>query len=232
MMEIRPEEIIGMIDHAVLAPDATRDDVLAACELCAELRTASICIHPRWVELAVAALEGTEVNVGTVAGFPLGATTSEVKAFEARQAVARGADEIDMVLAITALKSGDHSAVREDIAAVVGAAYAANLEEPVVKVILETCYLTDEEKRVAVQLAVGAGADFVKTSTGLGPEGATVENVRLLREVAPESVGVKAAGGIRTLADCRAMIEAGANRIGTSSTRKIAEELHAAGSAG
>jgi len=217
--------IIPMIDHAVLTPDATRDDVLAGCRLVAELQTASICIHPRWVETAVEALRGSPVPVGTVAGFPLGATTSEVKAFEARQAIARGADEIDMVIAITALKSGDHAAVRDDIAAVVGSAYAANLEEPTVKVILETCYLTEDEIRVAVELAVGAGADFVKTSTGLGPEGATVENVRLLRELAPDRVGVKAAGGIRTVEDCLAMIDAGANRLGTSSTRKIAEEL-------
>ena len=137
----------------------------------------------------------------------------------------RGADEVDMVLAITSLKSGDYDAVREDVAAVLGAAYAASATEPVVKVILETCYLTDEEKRIAVELAVEAGANFVKTSTGLGPEGATVENVRLLRELAPEGVGVKAAGGIRTVADCLAMMDAGANRLGSSSTRKIAEEL-------
>jgi deoxyribose-phosphate aldolase len=214
-----------MIDHAVLAPDATRDDVLAGCELAAELETASICIHPRWVETAVKALKGSPVIVGTVAGFPLGATTSEVKSYEARQAVSRGADEIDMVLAITSLKSGEYDAVLSDIAAVVGSAYAANLEEPKVKVILETCYLTEAEICTAVALAVEAGADLVKTSTGLGPEGATVENVRLLRECAPDSVGVKAAGGIRTVEDCAAMIDAGATRIGTSSTAKIAEEL-------
>jgi len=219
--------IVPMIDHAVLAPDATRDDVLAACELCAELGTASICIHPRWVELAVEALAGSPVRVGTVVGFPLGATTSEVKASETRQAVARGADEIDMVLAITALKSGYHDAVRDDIAAVVGAAYAADMQKPVVKVILETCYLTDEEKRIAVEVAVEAGVDFVKTSTGLGPEGATVENVRLLRELAPAHVGVKAAGGIRTVDDCLAMIDAGATRLGCSATGTIAEELGA-----
>ncbi len=219
------DRIIPMIDHAVLAPDATRDDVLAGCELVAEVGTASICIHPRWVTVAAEALQGSPVAVGTVAGFPLGATTSEVKAFEARQAFARGADEIDMVLAITALKSGDYAAVRDDVAAVVGAAYIADAEEPVVKVILETCYLTDEEKRIAVELAVEAGAHFVKTSTGLGPEGATVANVRLLRELAPEHVGVKAAGGIRTVEDCLAMIDAGANRLGCSSTRKIADGL-------
>jgi len=217
--------IIPMIDHAVLAPDATRDDVLAGCELVVELQTASICIHPRWVETAVEALNGSPVTVGTVVGFPLGANTKEVKALEARQAVSRGADEIDMVMAFTSLKSGDTTAVLDDIAAVVGATYAANVEEPTVKVILETCYLTDDEIRTAVRLAVEAGADFVKTSTGLGPEGATVENVRLLRECAPDGVGVKAAGGIRTVEDCLAMMDAGATRIGTSSTAAIAEEL-------
>jgi deoxyribose-phosphate aldolase len=217
--------IIPMIDHAVLAPDATRDDVLAGCELAAELETATICVHPRWVEVAVEALEDSAVTVGTVAGFPLGATTSEVKAYEARQAVSRGADEIDMVLAISSLKSGDKTDVLDDIAAVVGAVYTANLEEGVVKVILETCYLTDDEIRVAVELAVEAGADFVKTSTGLGPEGATAENVTLLRELAPEGIGVKAAGGIRTVEDCLAMMDAGATRIGTSSTAAIAEAL-------
>jgi deoxyribose-phosphate aldolase len=217
--------IIPMIDHAVLAPDATRDDVLAGCELVAELETATICVHPRWVEAAVEALEDAPVTVGTVAGFPLGATTKEVKAQEARQAVSRGADEVDMVISITSLKSGDEIAVLDDIAAVVGAVYSADLEEPVVKVILETCYLTEDEIRTAVELAVEAGADFVKTSTGLGSEGATVENVRLLRELAPDDVGVKAAGGIRTVDDCLAMIDAGATRIGTSSTAAIAEEL-------
>ncbi|MFP4248538.1 MAG: deoxyribose-phosphate aldolase [Armatimonadota bacterium] len=217
--------IISMIDHAVLAPDATRDDVLAGCELVAELRTASICVHPRWVPTAVEALKDSPVPVGTVAGFPLGATTGEAKALEARQAVSRGADEIDMVLAITSLKSGDYDAVLDDIAGVVGAAYMANIDEPTVKVILETCYLTEAEIYTAVALAVEAGADFVKTSTGFGPEGATVENVRLLREAAPDEVGVKAAGGIRGVEDCVAMIDAGATRIGTSSTREIAEEL-------
>jgi len=217
--------IISMIDHAVLAPDATRDDVLSACALAAELGVAGVCVHPRWVRVAAEALAGSAVATGTVAGFPLGANTSETKAVEAREAIVHGADEIDMVMAITALKSGDRAAVLDDIAAVVGAAYAASLEQPVVKVILEMCYLTDEEKRVAAELAVEAGADFVKTSTGLGPSGARVEDVALLRRLAPPRVGVKAAGGIRTLDDARAMLAAGATRIGTSSTRAMVEEL-------
>ena len=217
--------IIGMIDHAVLAPDSTRDDVLAACELAEELNVAGVCVHPRWVAVAAEALAGSRVATGTVAGFPLGANTSETKALEARQAIVHGADEIDMVMAITALKSGDRAAVLDDIAAVVGAAYAAAAEQPVVKVILEMCYLTEDEKRVAAELAVDAGADFLKTSTGLGPSGATVEDVALLREIAPSRVGVKAAGGIRTLDQARAMVAAGASRIGTSATRAIAEAL-------
>jgi len=219
-------DIIALIDHAVLAPDATRDDVLAACEPAAELGVAGVCVQPWWVDVVAAALAGTGVRCGAVAGFPLGATTTDAKAFEACQAVAHGADEIDMVMAITALKSGDHDAMRDDVAAVVGAACsAATVEQPVVKVILEMCYLSEQEKRVAAELAIEAGADFVKTSTGFGPSGATVEDVRLLREVAPPEVGVKAAGGIRTLAQARAMVEAGATRIGTSASRTIAEEL-------
>ncbi len=220
-----PNEIISSIDHAVLAADSTSDDVLGAAELCAGLGTAGLCVHPRWVPLAASALEGTEVRCGTVVGFPLGATTSDAKAFEAREAVRHGADEVDMVLAVTALKSGDRAAVLDDVAAVVGAVYVAATEEAVVKVIIETCYLTEEEKRTAVELAVEAGADFVKTSTGFGPAGATVEDVRLMRELCPEGVAVKAAGGIRTADDARAMLEAGASRIGTSSTREIAQEL-------
>ncbi len=218
-------EIIRIIDHAVLAADATREDVLAACRLAAEVRVAGVCVQPLWVPLAVEALRDSPVVVGTVAGFPLGATTSEAKAFEARQAVSRGADEIDMVMAVAALKSGDYATVREEIAAVVGAAYASDAERPIVKVILEMGYLTDEEKGTAAKLAVEAGADFLKTSTGMGPTGATVEDVRLLREIAPEEVGVKAAGGIRTVAEARAMMDAGATRIGTSSTRAMAQEL-------
>jgi len=217
--------IVPMIDHAVLAPDSTRDDVLAACALAAELGVAGVCVHPRWVRTAAEALAGSGVATGTVAGFPLGANTSETKAGEAREAIVHGADEIDMVMAITALKSGDRAAVLDDIAAVVGAAYVASAEQPVVKVILEMCYLTQGEKRVAAELAVEAGADFLKTSTGFGPSGARVEDVALLREIAPERVGVKAAGGIRTLDDARALVTAGATRIGTSSTLTIAEEL-------
>jgi len=218
--------IIGMIDHAVLAPDATRADVLAGCALAAELGVAGVCVQPWWVEVAAQALAGSGVVCGTVAGFPLGANTSAVKMVEAIGAFRAGAQEVDMVLAITALKSGDYDAVHADVAGVVDAARgSATNGAPVVKVILEMCYLTDDEKRIAAALAIEAGANFVKTSTGLGPHGATVEDVALLRALAPPHVGVKAAGGIRTLAQAQAMVAAGATRIGTSATRAIAEEL-------
>jgi len=219
------QTILGTLDHAVLKPEATGAEVIAACELAARLGIASVCVHPRWVATAAAVLRQSGVRVGTVAGFPLGATTTEVKAFEANQAAAHGAAEVDMVLAITALKSGDYGAVRADVEAVVEAARRGGDGDALVKVILEMCYLTEDEKRRAAELAVEGGADFVKTSTGLGPSGATVEDVRLLRRVAPAHVGVKAAGGIRTLQHVREMLEAGASRIGTSSTAAIAKEL-------
>jgi deoxyribose-phosphate aldolase len=219
-------EIIGMIDHAVLAPDAGRGDVLAACALAVELGVAGVCVLPWWVEVAAQALAGSGVACGTVVGFPLGANITAVKVVEAVNAFQAGAQEIDMVPAITALKSGDYDAVREDIETVVDTASVSPADFPlVVKVILEMCYLTDDEKRIAAELAVEAGAHFLKTSTGLGPHGATVEDVALLRSIAPAHIGVKAAGGIRTLAQAQAMVAAGATRIGTSSTQAIAEEL-------
>lgn len=217
------------IDHAVLRADCTRGGVLTACALAARLGVAGVCVHPRWVSTAAGALQGSKVAVGTVAGFPLGATTTEAKCLEAMQALEAGATEIDMVLAVTAVKSGDFRDALLDIAAVVQVARDSGVPRAIVKVILEMCYLTEAEKRIAADLAVQGGADFVKTSTGLGPSGATVEDVALLREVAPPQVGVKAAGGIRSLADVRAMLQAGANRIGTSATEAIAAELASEG---
>ncbi len=219
--------LLRTIDHAVLKPEAGGDEVISACELAGRLGVASVCVHPRWVTTAAVALRGSEVRVDAVAGFPLGATTTEVKAFEANQATTRGADEVDMVIAISALKSGDYDAVRADVEAVAEAARAGADGQAIIKVILEMCYLTEEEKRIAAELAIEGGADFVKTSTGFGPSGATVEDVRLLRSIAPDHVGVKAAGGIRTLEKLQAMVEAGASRIGTSSTEQIASELAA-----
>ncbi len=222
-------EPLRTIDHAVLRPDCTRGEVLNACALAARLGVAGVCVHPRWVPTAAAALDGTAVAVGTVVGFPLGATTTEAKCLEALQAFEDGAREVDMVLAVTALKSGDYREALLDIAAVVAVARDSGVERALVKVILEMCYLTPEEKRIAADLAVQGGADYVKTSTGMGPSGATVEDVALLRELVPRHIGVKAAGGIRSLADLRAMLAAGADRIGTSATEAIAAELAAGG---
>jgi len=182
-------------------------------------------VQPRWVPVAVAALEDSSVAVGTVAGFPLGATTTEAKCLEAMQAFESGATEVDMVMAITAFKSGEYEATLVDMAMVVDVARESGVPGAIVKVILEMCYLTEEEKRLAAELAVRAGVDFVKTSTGTGPGGATTEDVALLRELAPESVGVKAAGGIRDLETMREMLNAGASRIGASATQAIAAEL-------
>ncbi|MFO7173351.1 MAG: deoxyribose-phosphate aldolase [Bacillota bacterium] len=205
-----------LIDHTLLKPEATAEQIR---RLCAEARHygfAAVCVNPWWVPLCVQELKGTGVKVATVIGFPLGATTTEAKAFEARQAVEAGAEELDMVINVGALKSGHLDRVQEDIAAVVRAAAGR-----VVKVILETGLLTDEEKVTACRLAVAAGAHFVKTSTGFGPGGATVADVRLMRQTVGDQVGVKASGGIRDHATAVAMVEAGASRIGASSSVAI-----------
>jgi len=214
------EQIAALIDHALLRPEATLDDLRAACELVAEEQVGCLCVRPCDVAEARALLEGAGVTVGTVAGFPFGYETTAIKEAQARRAVDDGADELDMVLNVSRLRSGDIDFVRDDIASVVRAAGGR-----CVKVILECCYLDREQKLAACRAAGEAGARFVKTSTGLGPSGATVEDVRLLREAVGESLGVKAAGGIRSLADVAAMIRAGASRIGTSSTREILAEL-------
>jgi len=216
------ESLAVRVDHAALKPELTRNELRAACELVARLRTASICVQPCNVAPAKAMLAGSGVMVGTVAGFPLGATTPRAKAAETRQAVLDGADEIDMVLNIGRLIDGDVGYVERDIAAVVAAA-----DGRCVKVILECCCLTDEQKIAGCKAAVAAGAKFVKTSTGTASGGATVEDVRLLRNTVGSAAGVKAAGGIRTLADVEAMIAAGATRLGCSATEAILDELSA-----
>ncbi len=230
---MRPEEILGLIDHSVLKPDATADDVIRACELGARYGVAAVCINSCWVELAAQHLHESGVPAGAAIGFPLGATTPRVKAGEAYNAVLDGARELDMVINIGALKSGDLELVRDDIQGVVDtsveAAEVVGVECIVVKAILEMCYLTEAEKRTAVMTAVEAGVDFVKTSTGFGPGEATTEDVALMRELAPPEVGVKAAGGIRSLDDVVMMLEAGASRIGTSSTAAIAQGLQRGG---
>ncbi len=209
--------IAATIDHTLLKPQATRADIQAVCEEAVRYGAASVCVNPCYIELVAQLLENTPVTPCCVIGFPLGANTPAVKAFEAADAVLRGAREVDMVLNIGAVKSGQWALVQRDIAGVV----AAVKGRAAVKVILETCLLTDEEKVRACAVAKAAGADFVKTSTGFSTGGATVEDVRLMREAVGKDMGVKASGGIRSYADAKAMLDAGASRIGASATAKI-----------
>jgi deoxyribose-phosphate aldolase len=213
-----PLDLAQYIDHTLLAPDATAEDIDRLCAEAEQFRFASVCINPTWVKRAARDLRGTGVPVCTVIGFPLGATTTEVKTMEARKALRDGAREIDMVINIGALKSGDHELVYGDIAKVVDAAHEVGA---ICKVILETALLTDEEKVVASALAKRAKADFVKTSTGFGPGGATVYDVALMRETVGPEMGVKASGGVRTADDAEDMIAAGATRIGASAGVQI-----------
>lgn len=214
-------DIARMIDHTLLKPDATPQQIAQLCAEAREYGFAAVCVNPVHVAQAAALLAGSAVVVCSVAGFPLGANGTAAKVFETRQAIADGAREIDMVISIGHLKAGDDDHVRDDIRSVVEAAHAGGA---LCKVIIETALLTDDEKRRACLLAVDAGADFVKTSTGFASGGATVEDVALMRTVVGERARVKAAGGIRTLADARAMIAAGADRIGTSSGVAIVRE--------
>ena len=200
------------IDHTLLKQDATENQIDSLLSEAREYDFASVCVNPTWVKYVKKGLEGTDVKVCTVVGFPLGATTSAVKAFETKEAIQNGADEIDMVINVGALKSGDLALVESDIRAVVEAS-----GDKLVKVIIEACLLTDPEKVVACQLAQKAGADFVKTSTGFSTSGgATIADVKLMRETVGPDMGVKAAGGARSYADALAFVEAGATRIGTS----------------
>ena len=212
-------ELAKYIDHTLLRTDAQRADVAKLIEEAKAYHFASVCVSPIWVSYVSEALRDTGIKTCTVIGFPQGATPSAVKAFETKQAVADGADEVDMVIAVGRLKDGDDAYVKADIEAVVQAAGGKALT----KVIIETCLLTDEEKRRACLLAKEAGADFVKTSTGFASGGATAADVRLMRESVGETMGVKASGGIRSRADAEAMLAAGATRLGTSSGVKIVE---------
>jgi deoxyribose-phosphate aldolase len=216
-----PREIARKIDHTLLKPDATRQQIETLCAEAREHGFATVCVNPAWVPLCARLLRGSETGVCTVVGFPLGATLPEVKAYEAARVVEAGACEVDMVLNVGALKSADYRLVERDIAAVVAAARPGGA---LVKVILETALLTDDEKVKACVLARAACADFVKTSTGFGPGGATAEDVALMRHVVGPEMGVKAAGGVRDLKSARAMIEAGADRIGASVGVKIVQE--------
>ncbi|MGG0657556.1 deoxyribose-phosphate aldolase [Rummeliibacillus pycnus] len=204
------------IDHTLLKPEATEEQIITLCAEAKEFDFASVCVNPTWVSVAATELKGAISKVCTVIGFPLGASTSATKAFETKDAIANGADEIDMVINIGALKSGQFDVVESDIKAVVDAANGT-----LVKVIIETCLLTDEEKVKACELSVAAGADFVKTSTGFSTGGATAEDVALMRKTVGPKIGVKASGGVRSLEDLEAMVAAGATRIGASSGVKI-----------
>ena len=212
------ERLAHMIDHTLLKPDASQDEIAQLCYEARKYNFASVCVNPSYVKLCSELLEGSDVMVCTVVGFPLGATPTEVKAFETQQAVREGAAEVDMVINVGALKSRDYELVERDIASVANACHAGNA---ILKVIIEAALLTDEEKVAACQLSKVAGADFVKTSTGFGPGGATPADVSLMRRVVGPSMGVKAAGGIRSFEDAQKMIAAGASRIGASASVKI-----------
>ncbi|WP_044894753.1 deoxyribose-phosphate aldolase [Bacillus alveayuensis] len=205
--------IAKMIDHTLLKANTTKEQIVKLCEEAKQYNFASVCVNPTWVATAAELLKGTDVKVCTVIGFPLGANTPETKAFETKDAIEKGATEVDMVINIGALKDGNDELVERDIRAVVEAAK----EKALVKVIIETCLLTEEEKVRACELAVKAGADYVKTSTGFSTGGATIEDVALMRKTVGPEIGVKASGGVRDLQGAEAMIEAGATRIGTSS---------------
>lgn len=215
-------DLAAMIDHAVLKPTQTERDVVDACTIARREKIATVCVKPFYVPDCARLLKDSGVGTSTVIGFPHGGQAPEVKVSTAMTAMRDGATELDMVINIGALIERDYATIEKEIASVVGVGHAS---EAMVKVILETAYLDDAQKAIAAQIAVASGADYVKTSTGFGPEGATVEDVRLLRSVVGPKVGVKASGGIRTLDDALAMIEAGASRLGTSSTESILQEL-------
>ncbi|WP_085523322.1 deoxyribose-phosphate aldolase [Tuberibacillus sp. Marseille-P3662] len=212
--------IASMIDHTVLKPAVTYDDILKLCEEARQYHFASVCINPTWVGMAYEQLKETDVKVCTVVGFPLGATTTEVKTFETKQAIQNGATEIDMVMNIGAFKSGDYESVEHDIASVVEATDTSII----VKVILEISFLSEEDIQKASRLAILAGADFVKTSTGFSDSGATTKAVRIMRQTVGPDKGVKASGGIRDRKTAEDMIAAGASRLGASAGIKIVEE--------
>jgi deoxyribose-phosphate aldolase len=210
-----------MIDHTLLKPDASRAEIERLCREAAEFHFATVCVNPVWVALSAAALRGSGVGVCSVVGFPLGATTADVKHYETRRAIYDGATEIDMVINVGALKSGDLRTVERDIESVVDPCRQCGV---VSKVIIEAALLTDDEKVTACTLSKAAGADFVKTSTGFGPGGASAADVALMRRVVGADMGVKAAGGVRDLEGLKAMVAAGATRVGASAGVKIVQE--------
>ncbi|MFJ7665960.1 deoxyribose-phosphate aldolase [Lysinibacillus sp. NPDC097195] len=211
----------SMIDHTLLKAEATKEQIEKLCAEAKEFGFASVCVNPTWVKYCSELLQNSDVLVCTVIGFPLGANTPAVKAFEAKDAIANGAQEVDMVINIGALKDQNYEQVQADIAAVVEAAKGS----AIVKVIIETCLLTEAEKIKACELSVAAGADFVKTSTGFSTGGATAEDIALMRKTVGPELGVKASGGVRSLEDMQKMVEAGATRIGASSGVAIMKGL-------
>ncbi len=214
-------QVANLIDHTLLKPDATRDQIAQLCYEARKHNFAAVCVNPTHVKLCSQLLQGSSVHVCTVVGFPLGATPPEVKAYEAQQSIDDGATEVDMVINIGALKSKDYALVEQDIATVARACHAGGA---LLKVIIEAALLSDEEKVIACQLAKAAGADYVKTSTGFGPGGATLHDVNLMRQAVGPELGVKAAGGIKSYEDAQAMVAAGATRIGASAGVKIVQE--------
>ena len=214
---ITGSQIGRMIDHTLLKPDSTKEQIINLCKEAVEYKFATVCVNPYWVSTAAKELEGTKVGITTVVGFPLGATSTFTKISETRDAIAAGATEIDMVINIGALKSGEYEVVKKDIE---GVALAIN-KQAVLKTIIETGYLTDEEKKKACMLAKMAGADFVKTSTGFGPGCATPEDIALMRSTVGPDIGVKASACVRDLDTARKMIAAGATRIGASAGKEI-----------
>ena len=220
----QPSVVSSLIDHTLLKPETSRSDIERICMEAREFSFASVCINPCWASFAAEQLSGSKVNVCTVIGFPLGADETRTKLFEAELALSHLATELDMVINIGALRSGDDQFVRDEIEQL---AKLAHDHKALLKVILETCLLNDGQKRLACELAVQAKADFVKTSTGFAGGGATLADVALMREIAGDHARVKASGGIRTLAALREMVRAGANRIGTSSGVQILRELPA-----
>lgn len=221
--DVTYEQLAATIDHSLLRPELTLDEVRDGCRLAADYAVKSVCVRPADVRLCVAELAGSTVEVGTVIGFPHGSTTTATKVFEAKTALEEGATELDMVLNIGRLRSGEDAAVEEDIAVVVESAKGA----AIVKVILENAYLDDDQKRRGCRAAESAGADFVKTSTGFAPSGATIDDLVLMRESVSESVQVKAAGGVRSLDSLLEVMSVGVTRIGATRTAEILDDYRA-----
>ncbi len=232
-MSMRVREFAKTVDHTLLKPDATEEDIRRLCREAATHHFATVCVPPCYVRLAAKELRGTDVKVATVVSFPFGADKTAVKAAAVREAIISGAFELDVVMNISKFLSGEFAYVAEELANLNGelSAVAINngLNDAVLKIIIETAYLSDKMKRLAVQVVAASGADFIKTSTGFGPGGATTEDIALLREEAPERLAVKASGGIRTLEDALALLNAGASRIGVSNSVAIIQEAKGGG---